>query len=68
MTNEIQNPNDESLRRATGRSAAGLDEGDARWNRILTDPQPRVELTKWIAEVEKEIASGRARPLQIEDL
>jgi hypothetical protein len=68
MTQEVQNPNDENLAAAAGRSAAGLDDGDAHWDRILADPKPRAELTRWVAEVEIEIASGQTRRLQIEDL
>jgi hypothetical protein len=68
MTKEIQNQNDEDLDRASGHGAAGLDEGDARWHRILSDPQPRAELAKWVAEVEAEISRGQTRPLFVEDL
>ncbi len=68
MTNEIQNPNDENLDGAPGGTQAGFDDGDAHWDRILADPIPREELTKWVAEVEAEISRGQTRPLSVEDL
>jgi hypothetical protein len=68
MTKEGQNPNDENLRRAAGGTAAGLDDGDAHWDRFLADPKRRAELAKWVADVEAEIARGLTRALAIDDL
>ena len=44
------------------------EESDDPWERILTDPARRPELSKWIAEVESEIAEGKTRPFGIDDL
>jgi hypothetical protein len=41
---------------------------DDPWERILADPSQRPELSKWITEVESEIAAGKTRPLAIDDL
>ena len=41
---------------------------DDPWEQILADPAQRPELSKWIAEVENEIAAGLTHPLKIEDL
>jgi len=38
------------------------------WERIHADPSLRPELSKWISEVESEIAQGRALPLRVDDL
>jgi hypothetical protein len=68
MANEIQNPNDENLDGEPGGAAAGFDDGDTHWDRILAAPQPRAELAEWVAEVEAEISRGQTRPLFVEDL
>lgn len=36
---------------------------DEPWQKILDDTSPRPELSRWIAEVEAEIAAGSAKPL-----
>jgi hypothetical protein len=36
---------------------------DDPWREILDDSKPRPVLDRWVAEVEAEIASGRAKPL-----
>jgi hypothetical protein len=41
---------------------------DDPWTAILDDPVPRPTLAKWIKEVKKEIAQGKAKPLRIDDL
>ena len=44
------------------------EQSDDPWERILSDPSQRPELSKWITEVESEIAAGQTRPLAIDDL
>jgi hypothetical protein len=41
---------------------------DDPWQRILDDPRPRPALNKLLKEVKKEIAQGKATPLDIDDL
>ena len=41
---------------------------DDPWDAILNDPTPRPALIKRIKEVEKQIAQGKARPLNLDDL
>lgn len=41
---------------------------DDPWERILSDPRPRPALEQWVAEVQAEIAEGKAMPLKIDDL
>jgi hypothetical protein len=41
---------------------------DDPWERIIHDPTPRPELEKWVAEVQAEIAAGKAVPLDLNDL
>lgn len=43
------------------------DEGDP-WERILNDPRPRPALAKFVKEAEKEIAQGKAKPLDLNQL
>jgi hypothetical protein len=38
------------------------------WQKILDDPTPRPRLAKWIKEVKREIAQGKAIPLDVDDL
>jgi len=41
---------------------------DDPWEQILNDPTPRPALTKWVNEVKKEIAQGKAIPLDLDQL
>lgn len=41
---------------------------DDPWQAILDNPAQRPELAKWVSEVRKEIADGKAKPLDIKDL
>ena len=41
---------------------------DDTWKQILSDPTPRPALTQWMKEVEKEIARGKASPLDLDQL
>ena len=41
---------------------------DDPWQQILNDPTPRPALVQWIKEVEKEIAEGKATPLDLDQL
>jgi hypothetical protein len=41
---------------------------DDPWEAVLNDPTPRPELAKWVKEVKKEIARGKAKPLNLNDL
>jgi hypothetical protein len=41
---------------------------DDPWQQILSDPTPRPALTKWIKEVEEEIAQGKTTPLDLDRL
>jgi hypothetical protein len=41
---------------------------DDPWEQILANPTARPELSRWVAEIETEIAQGKTRPLKIEDL
>ncbi len=43
------------------------DLADDPWKRIHADPSQRPELSKWISEVESEIAQGRAVPLRVDN-
>ena len=38
------------------------------WQRILDDPRPRPALAKMVEEVRKEIAQGKAIPLDLDQL
>src|SRR5438094_8768223 len=42
--------------------------GDDPWERILNDAIPRPALTQWMKEVEREIAEGKASPLDLDQL
>ena len=39
------------------------EQSDDPWDRILSDPSRRPELSKWVTEVESEIAEGRAHDM-----
>jgi hypothetical protein len=41
---------------------------DDPWEQILKEPKPRPAFTKWIEEVEEEIAKGKTKPLRLKDL
>jgi hypothetical protein len=41
---------------------------DDPWSEILNDPTPRPALAKWVKDVKKEIAQGKAKPLRRERL
>lgn len=41
---------------------------DDPWEQILSDPEPRPVLAKWVKEVKKEIAQGKAMPLDVRKL
>lgn len=41
---------------------------DDPWETILKDPTPRPALARWIKEVRKEIAQGKAKPLDFKRL
>jgi hypothetical protein len=41
---------------------------DDPWEQILNDPTRRPALTKWMAEVKKEIAQGNASPMDLDQL
>lgn len=41
---------------------------DDPWAEILSDPTPRPALAKWVNEVKKEVAQGKAKPLDLEQL
>lgn len=41
---------------------------DDPWEEILNDPTPRPTLAKWVKEVKKEIAEGKAKPLDVGQL
>ncbi len=41
---------------------------DDPWDKILNDPTPRPKLMQWIKELEKEIAQGKATPLDLDQL
>ena len=43
-------------------------EADDPWEQILTDPTPRPKLNKLVEQVKKEIAQGKAKPLNLDDL
>ncbi|MGQ0634416.1 MAG: hypothetical protein ACT4QC_07395 [Planctomycetaceae bacterium] len=38
------------------------------WERILKDPTPRPALAKKAAEIRAQIAAGKAKPLNLDDL
>ncbi len=38
------------------------------WDEILGNPQPRPKLSKMANQVKKEIAQGKAKPLDLDDL
>ena len=38
------------------------------WEEILNDPTPRPKLSKFVNQVKKEIAQGKAKPLDLDDL
>ena len=38
------------------------------WEEILSDPKPRPKLNKLVSQVKKEIAQGKAKPLDLDDL
>jgi hypothetical protein len=38
------------------------------WEKILNDPTPRPALTRLVKQVKKEIAQGKAKPLNVDDL
>ena len=38
------------------------------WEEILNDPKPRPALARWVKEVKKEIAQGKAKRLNVEQL
>jgi hypothetical protein len=38
------------------------------WEKILKDPRPRPQLAKLVKEVKKEIAQGKAKSLNLDDL
>lgn len=38
------------------------------WEEILNDPRPRPALAKWVQQVKKDIAQGKAKPLDLERL
>jgi hypothetical protein len=42
------------------------EQSDDPWAPILADPSQRPELSKWITEIESEIAAGKTVPLTIE--
>jgi hypothetical protein len=44
------------------------EETDDPWEQILNDPTPRPALAKWMTEVKKEIAQGKASPLDLDQL
>ncbi len=44
------------------------EKSDDPWERILSDPTRSPELSKWITEVESEIAAGNTSPLTIDKL
>lgn len=41
---------------------------DDPWEKILADPRPRPALARWIKQARKEIAQGKAKPLDLEQL
>ena len=41
---------------------------DDPWEEILNDPEPRPALAKWVKEVKKEIAQGKAKPMDLSKL
>jgi ABC-type taurine transport system ATPase subunit len=44
------------------------EQADDPWAAIVNDPTPRPALAKWIKEVKREIAQGKAKPLRLDDL
>ena len=41
---------------------------DDPWEAILNDPTPRPKLSKLVAQVKRDIAKGKAKPLNLDDL
>ena len=41
---------------------------DDPWQAILDDPTPRPALAQWVRDVKKEIAQGKAKPLELDRL
>ncbi|HEY2412609.1 MAG TPA: hypothetical protein VGI40_10220 [Pirellulaceae bacterium] len=41
---------------------------DDPWEAILNDPTPRPAFTKFVEECKREIAAGKTKPLNLDDL
>ena len=56
------------VKRPAHKPARRTVDGDAEWERIIADKRPRPKLEAMVAEVERQVATGKSEPLDLRRL